>query len=197
MDSSGWTPRQQEIVDHTVDLVRRGGLGNVTMKKIAELVGVSDAALYRHFPTKEALLLAVMTRVSAMLLEPAEAIAADRSRPAADRLLDILHHHVEVVLATDSLPVLLLAEASASGDEALLQRIRATLGGYLCLLESVCAELEGAPGVPPPEVLAMLCLGAPAAIALRHRALRDPNAGRRLAEQLLPFLVDSLAGGGR
>lgn len=197
MGAREWTPRQREIVERTVELVRRGGLGNVTMKKIAELVGVSDAALYRHFPTKEALLLAVMGRVSGMLLGPVEAISAEGSTPAAERLARILRHHVEVLLATDSLPVLVLAEASASGDEALLGRIRTLMGRYLGVLESVCAELEGPADSPPPEALAMLCLGVSAAFALRHRAMPEADAERRMIEQLIPFLVGRLAGGGR
>lgn len=197
MGDGEWTPRQQEIVERTVDLVRQGGLGNVTMKKIAELVGVSDAALYRHFPTKEALLLAVLGRVSGMLLGPVEAIAAERSTPAAERLERILHHHVAVLLATDSLPVLVLAEASASGDQALLGRIRALMGRYLELLESVCADLHRPADSPPPEVLAMLGMGVPAAFALRHRVLPDERAERRLADQMIPFLVSCLVGGRR
>jgi len=197
MGEGEWTPRQQEIVERTVDLVRQGGLGNVTMKKIAELVGVSDAALYRHFATKEALLLAVMGRVSGMLLGPVEAIAAKRSTPAAERLERILRHHVEVLLATDSLPVLVLAEASASGDEALLGRIRTLMGRYLGVLESVCAELERASDSPAPETLAMLCLGVPAAFALRHRVLPEADAERRMVEQLIPFVVGRVAGSGR
>jgi AcrR family transcriptional regulator len=194
MGEGVWTPRQREIVERTVDLVRQGGLSNVTMKKIAELVGVSDAALYRHFPTKEALLLAVLGRISEMLLGPVEAIASDRSAPAAERLERILHHHVEVLLATDSLPVLVLAEASASGDEALLGRIRALMGRYLGVLESVCTELDGSADSPPPEVLAMLAMGVPAAFALRHRVLPDEDGERRLVDRMIPLLVGCLAG---
>ena len=197
MGEGEWTQRQREIVERTVELVRRGGLGNVTMKKIAELVGVSDAALYRHFPTKEALLLAVLGRVSEMLLVPVEAIAAETSAPAGERLERILRHHVEVLLATDSLPVLVLAEASASGNQALIGRIRTLMGRYLDLLGAVCAELEGPADSPPPEALAMLCLGLPAAFALRHRAMPDASVERSMVDRLIPFLVGRLTGDGR
>ncbi|MBC7292919.1 MAG: helix-turn-helix transcriptional regulator, partial [Thermoleophilia bacterium] len=42
--------RKAQIVQVTLQLVAQYGLHGVSMSRIAEAVGVSNAALYRHFP---------------------------------------------------------------------------------------------------------------------------------------------------
>jgi len=185
------SPRQREILDRTLELVREGGLGGLTIKKIAERVGFAEAALYRHFATKQALLLGLMDRLEDMLLEPIRAIAGDASLSAPERLERIVRHHTKVVREHDSLPIMLLAEASASGDPTLVGRMRAIFHAYLSLLESVAREGQArgeiVDGVEP-DCLAILLLGAPAALAIRHRLLPDARAEDRFEGTLIPFL---------
>lgn len=51
---------RERIVEEARDLYLRGGLSAVSMRKVADRVGVSATALYRHFDNKEALLVAVV-----------------------------------------------------------------------------------------------------------------------------------------
>ena len=50
---------RQALLDATVALVEREGRQALTLRGVARLLGVSQAAPYRHFPDKEALLAAV------------------------------------------------------------------------------------------------------------------------------------------
>jgi len=185
------TPRQEEIIDRTIELVRVGGLGGLTTRKIAERVGFTEAALFRHFPTKQALLLALMDRLEDLLVEPIARIAADDGVGAAERLERMVRHHTTVVREFNSLPIILLAEASVSGDEALVGRMRSIFERYLSLLEEVVrggqarSEIVGA---IQPDCIAMLLLGVPAGLAIRHRLLPDPQAEDRFESMLIPFL---------
>ncbi len=47
---------RDRILDVTADLMRRGGLSSVTTREIARAAGLTEAALYRHFKSKEDLL---------------------------------------------------------------------------------------------------------------------------------------------
>jgi AcrR family transcriptional regulator len=38
------TPRQEEILDRTFELVRESGLANLTMKKVADRMGLNKTA---------------------------------------------------------------------------------------------------------------------------------------------------------
>jgi len=46
------TPRQQEIINAAIKIIAQKGFQELTTKHLAEEVGVSEAALYRHFESK-------------------------------------------------------------------------------------------------------------------------------------------------
>ena len=52
--------RRAAIVDDAMTLFAREGYGDTSLQDIATRVGVSKSALYHHFPSKDALLLAVL-----------------------------------------------------------------------------------------------------------------------------------------
>ena len=69
-----------------VDVARvLGGIDGVSIGEIAALAGVSQGALYRHFPSKSTLREAVTERWLARISGPLGAIAAENA-PALDRL---------------------------------------------------------------------------------------------------------------
>ncbi len=70
------TPRQAEILDRATELVAESGLAQLTMKRLAERVGFTEPAIYRHYPGKSALLAAMIERLGGRLLETIEEIAA-------------------------------------------------------------------------------------------------------------------------
>lgn len=189
------TPRQQDILDHALEATREAGLAGLTMKKIAERVGFTEPALYRHFPTKQDLLLGLVARMESMLLGRVREIAADEGS-AHEKLERILSHHVGLVLRTDGLPFLLLAEAAAGGNRELGERLLAVMRPYVAQLAALLAETPGSARRPPPEEVAFLFLGLPAMLAIHHRVSPDPELERRLAKDLVPYLVERVAGDG-
>ena len=54
------TARQNEIVAAALTLIADGGIQNLTMKKIAAKLGVSEPALYRHFNGKSEIVKALI-----------------------------------------------------------------------------------------------------------------------------------------
>ena len=190
-DRKPLTPRQEEILDRTLEMAREMGIGGLTTRKIAERVGFTEAALFRHYPTKQALLLALMDRLEDLLIEPIARIAADSAAGAAERLEGMVRHQTTVVRQFNSLPIILLAEASVSGDQALVERMRAILERYLSLLEAVVrdgqARGEIVGGVHP-DCITMLLFGAPAGLAIRHHLMPDAKAEDRFEDSLIPFL---------
>lgn len=51
---------RQTLLDSAVRLIEREGLGQLSMRKLAALAGVSHAAPYRHFKNKDAIVAALM-----------------------------------------------------------------------------------------------------------------------------------------
>lgn len=52
--------RQKEIIDAAGKILTESGIGGLTTKKLALEMGFSEAAIYRHFPSKEAITLAML-----------------------------------------------------------------------------------------------------------------------------------------
>ncbi len=50
---------RERLIDAAEQLIRERGIGAVTTKAVARATGLAEATLYRHFPDKTALLLAV------------------------------------------------------------------------------------------------------------------------------------------
>jgi AcrR family transcriptional regulator len=190
------TPRQEELLEHALALVRDAGLSGLTVRKLAERVGFTEAALYRHYPSKQALLLALVERLSQeRLLAPIRELAADRSRPPLERLEAIVRHHVRTVLEVDGFPILVLAEAAATGDEPLLERFRGILAEVMAMLGGVFSELPPDAARPSPRGVLLVFFGLAAATALHHRLLPDPELERQAWQELPTLLVHSLLAG--
>jgi AcrR family transcriptional regulator len=60
--------RRQEIVDAAMEIADKGGLDAVSMRTVADSVGVTPMALYRHFKSKHALLDDMVERLVTSLM---------------------------------------------------------------------------------------------------------------------------------
>jgi AcrR family transcriptional regulator len=60
----------QRILDSAIELIDRDGLDELSMRHLGAALGVEAMALYRHFPSKGALLEAVVGRLLAELVLP-------------------------------------------------------------------------------------------------------------------------------
>jgi AcrR family transcriptional regulator len=188
------TTRQEEILDRALELVRETGLAGITMKKIAERVGFTEPAVYRHFPTKQALLVGLAGRVGQMLLGPIREIAARADLTTTEKLERTVAHHVGLVLDTDGFPILLFAEASASGDEALIARMGEVARELRGALLKLVGELPSAPGGPPQAALALPLLGIGASLAIQRRLVPEARLEKEQVMAMVPLMVRRIVG---
>jgi len=189
------TARKDEILAQALELLREVGLAGITVKKIAERVGFTEAALYRHFASKRDLVLAMMQCLDRELLDPAHAIAARAELPPEDRLRLILEHHFKLIRERDSLPLMLLAEASASRDPEFLGKMRDVFTGYLAVITGLVDQARPTSGggiESDAETRGLTLLGAAAGAAIRHRLLEDAAEARRIERSMIPLLIEAI-----
>jgi AcrR family transcriptional regulator len=74
--------RRAELTDAALRIIAERGIAALSTRTLAAEVGLTSGALFRHFPTLEALLDSVVTRVEAVL----EATYPAAELPAAERL---------------------------------------------------------------------------------------------------------------
>jgi len=186
--------RQREILERARDLVEESGLANLTLKKVAERVGFSEPAIYRHFASKQELVLALVDLLRERLLGGMRAIAEERSLPPRARIERMVRHHVGVLRATRGLPLLLVAEGLASGDSALLAKMNSVLRSYQALLVALLEE-SGAPASPPLPHQALLFFGLPAVLGIQFRAFPDQAPDDAEIDLLVAHYVRALFAG--
>ncbi|HTU74838.1 MAG TPA: TetR/AcrR family transcriptional regulator [Trebonia sp.] len=90
--------RKERILSAAADLVARNGFTAVSMEDIGEAVGITASAIYRHYDSKSAVLVAMFDRVVDRLLGDGQAIAASRTSDPADALARLVEGHIDFVV---------------------------------------------------------------------------------------------------
>lgn len=62
------TQRQRDFIEAAMQIAAEKGLSKLTIRNLAREVGVSEAAVYRHFPSKLALLTAILEDLQEVIL---------------------------------------------------------------------------------------------------------------------------------
>lgn len=109
--------RREEILAHALRLISDEGVHNVSTRRIAEAVGISQPTLYAYFPNRHALVAEVGQRAFADL---AARMRADAAAPgdAAARLLAVARSYIRFGLEQpDAYRVAFMLEAGSSEDK--------------------------------------------------------------------------------
>ncbi|MDM8347233.1 TetR/AcrR family transcriptional regulator [Pseudochrobactrum sp. sp1633] len=135
--------RKAEIVAAVLDLADQIGPDRVTTGAAAAAVGVSQAALFRHFPTKAAMWLAMADHVTGEL-----AIAWQRAMTGTDGPIDrvtaLVVAQLGQIAATPALPMLLFSRELNVGNEDLRAAFRGLLMKFQGLIVTELARGQDA-----------------------------------------------------
>ncbi|MEB3019522.1 TetR/AcrR family transcriptional regulator [[Mycobacterium] crassicus] len=108
---------QTRILDAALQLIGENGVGGTSLQMIADMIGVTKAAVYHQFKTKDEIVVALTERELGALEEALEAAEAEQSRPRARELLlegvidmTVRRRGVASTLQFDPVIVRLLAE---------------------------------------------------------------------------------------
>ncbi|MBK9699399.1 MAG: TetR/AcrR family transcriptional regulator [Flavobacteriales bacterium] len=74
-------PRQLEIIEAAGQLVTEDGFAALTTKRLAERMHFTEAALYRHFASKEEILVTMLHHLAANIDERLAAVAETHPEP--------------------------------------------------------------------------------------------------------------------
>lgn len=129
---------REAILDAAQRVALRDGSGHLTIDAVARESGLSKGGVLYHFPTKEALLEAMVARLAAVLAE-----LVDEYRPAhAHRRCPTLHALLDASASMDRLhgeaPTALLA--AAAERPALLTPIRQTFQRFRAAMATETAD---------------------------------------------------------
>ncbi|MEO7200845.1 MAG: TetR/AcrR family transcriptional regulator [Dokdonella sp.] len=123
------TDRRDVTVETVMALAGEGNPAEITTAAIAERMNLTQGAVFRHFPTKEAIWQAVMEWVAARLLARVDTAIKDNASPLA-ALEAVFHSHVAFVSAHPGVPRMLFGELQRADDTAAKKIARIMIGHY-------------------------------------------------------------------
>lgn len=161
--------RKADIVAAVLLLADRIGPDRLTTNDIAHEVGVTQAAIFRHFPTKAALWVAVADTVADRLAEAWREALAGIERPE-DRLRALIAAQLRQIEAAPALPAILHSRELNQDNAALRDRVRGVLMQFqahlVAALDAMAATGALAASVRPADA-AVLLISLVQGIAIR------------------------------
>ncbi len=131
--------RKAEIVVTVLDLADRIGPDRVTTGAAAAAVGVSQAAVFRHFPTKAAMWLAVADHMTEELTSAWQRALAGAGDPVG-RLEALVAAQLGEIAAKPALPMLLFSRELNVGNDDLRAAFRRLLMTFQGLIVAEIAR---------------------------------------------------------
>jgi AcrR family transcriptional regulator len=131
--------RQKEIILAARKLIVTHGSEHVTVRKIAHEIGVTEAAIYKHFKSKRDVLALLIDDIQITLLAD-----IDNNYDGHFASLDVLDHivarHVSAIEQRRGVGFQVIAEIISLGDKKLNTKINEAITQYIKRIEEVLAD---------------------------------------------------------
>lgn len=160
--------RQTGLVEAALQLAAGRNPADITTGDLAQAVGISQGAVFRHFPSKQAVWLAVLDWATLQLMQKLQAAVqvrravAEGFNPLA-ALQDVFKAHVDFVIAYPGVPRVVFQELQHAEQTALKAAVRGLMQQYRALVLELlhCAKAQQllAPATDVPSA-AVLFLGS-------------------------------------
>jgi AcrR family transcriptional regulator len=190
----GADERREEIIRVTLELAARQGVDDVTTQDMAEAMGVTQGAVFRHFRSKDAIWLAVMQWVRERLMSVLGQAAAAGSDPL-DALQRMFFAHIAFIAGHPSIPRVLMSEHLHGRSTALRKLVTEMMLAYE---EKISGLLQAAQsrGLARADLdtraAATLYLGMIQGLVLQTSILRDQRILTAEAERTFPVYLQAI-----
>lgn len=181
--------RRQAILSAALDLFRRRGFHSVGIDEIGTSAGISGPGVYRHFPSKTALLVALVDSLTERMLGAAEQIHKLDCPP--DETLDrLITSHAATAVADRALLAVWVQDAPSlppHENDRLGQRHLE----YVALWVATLARLRPELGPGEAQTVVHAALGA-----MNSVAFHDPGLGDEVLEACIAGAARAVVAGG-
>ncbi len=143
--------RQAELVQAAVALSAQRSPAEVTTGDLAQAVGLTQGAVFRHFESKEAIWLAVLDWAHQALISRLRHQAQAPQADALQALRAVFMAHIEFVKSYPGIPRLVFQELQDARPTPLKDKVQRLMADYRALVADVLSRGHGQ-GVISPNV---------------------------------------------
>lgn len=191
--------RRREIVAAVLELAREKGPDAITTQAIADRIGLTQGALFRHFPDKESIWLAVFAWVRHALGEVLDAAESSAGSPVGI-LEQAFLRHVAFVAANPGVPRVMFHELQYPGSSPVRIEVRGMIADYRKRLARLFAQAKAAgelPGDLDTNLATLLFIGAVQGLVVQSALAGDETGMTGRARKLFPLMMNGYLGGAR
>lgn len=190
----GADERREEIIRVTLSLASEKGVDDVTTQDMAQAMGVTQGAVFRHFQSKDAIWMAVMQWVRDHLMGVLGQAAA-QGRDPLDALERMFFAHVEFISRHPAIPRVLISEHLHRRSSALRQLVTEILLGYETKIDGLLADAQSqglARADLDTHAAATLYIGMIQGLVLQTSILRDRRTLAAEAARTFPIFLQAI-----
>ncbi len=187
--------RKDEIVQTALELAFKVGPDRVTTGMIAARIGLTQPAIYKHFPRKDDLWRSVTTTLSAQIAKNIST-AKQRAKTPMDRLRLLVMGHLKLIHATPALPEIMVARDPKGVQKLIRMEIRSGMTGFYDDLTQAVKDAQRDGSLRKDlkaQDLATLIFGVIQSLVLRMLVTRDTKVLLNDAERLLNLQLSAFS----
>jgi TetR/AcrR family transcriptional regulator len=187
--------RQASLVAAALALAAQRNPADVTTADLAQAVGITQGAVFRHFESKAAIWLAVMDAVHDDLLARLRAAATTQAQPLA-ALRAVFMAHVDFVVEQPGVPRVIFQELQHPEDTPLKARVRGLMQAYRALLAGLLERAQSARQLAPGtdlQAAAVLFIGSVQGLVMQSLLSGQVGAMRQLAPDVFALFQQAIA----
>ncbi|MDP1992024.1 MAG: TetR/AcrR family transcriptional regulator [Syntrophales bacterium] len=132
--------RQQQIIDAAGSLIFKYGSEHLTVKRIAAEVGISEAAIYRHFKSKKSILSFLLSHIEEVLLKDISPENVGIGLVTLDTIEIIIQNHFSRIGMRKGISFQVIAEIISLGDRKLNKQASQTIDKYIFRLKELLTD---------------------------------------------------------
>ena len=158
--------RQEQIKQAVLDIVYTDGLKSLSTRNLAKRIGMSEGTIFRHFASKQDIILAIIQDVQNDFIDSLRTIA-NSNQPPNERLNKFLCQTVKYLINNKGINMLLFSEASHNNDVELKNNLLQIFNNQKKLVSKIILDgiaLGDWDESIPVENVAMLYMGIPVSL---------------------------------
>ncbi|MFC1889024.1 TetR/AcrR family transcriptional regulator [Thermodesulfobacteriota bacterium] len=128
--------RKQQIARAAMEIISEEGMSKLVMARIAERIGVTDAALYKHFKSKNDMLLYMIEELEQSMIDKFIAHVGQIEDPV-ERLYNLLRFQFEFIEQNRGIPRIIFSESLQKANQEIRAKIEGLLTNYLETIKAI------------------------------------------------------------
>ncbi len=129
--------RQQQIIEAAANLIFKSGSEHLTVRRIADEVGITEGAIYRHFKSKKSILSFLLIHIEETLLRDISTERTGLEPITLSSIEEIIGNHFSAIDLRKGFSFQVIAEIISLGDRELNKQASQTIGKYISRLKEL------------------------------------------------------------